>query len=119
MLDEDFPDPLLHLPLFLSESRDPMLEDIGHDREKERDEDDRIDHRKELACCGDRSEVSESYRRRRDDREVESIKITPSLSSLEVVDEYCPDQPEDEDDSSEKVEFVMDAKVRESHRKNE
>jgi hypothetical protein len=75
---------------YLIESR---LEYERHRIEKKWDIEDRISHREDFPSYSMWDEVAESDRGSRDDSEVERIKITPSLSSLEVVYEKCPNDP--------------------------
>lgn len=71
------------------------LEYERHRIEKKRDIEDGIPHREDLPCHRHRDEVTESDRRSGDHREVESIEVALSdrISSFEIVDEKCPDDP--------------------------
>ena len=71
------------------------LEYERHCIEKEWNIEYRIPHSDDLPCHRHRDEISESDRRSGDHREVESIEVALSdrISSFEIVDEKCPDDP--------------------------
>jgi hypothetical protein len=77
---------------------DPLearLEEYIHHIEKERNIEYRISHREDLACCCIWYEITKSYRRCRDDSEVESIEVALSdgMSCFEIMNQKCANSP--------------------------
>ncbi len=69
------------------------LKNEGHRIEKEGDIEYSISHRENFSSRTVRDEITESDRRRRDHREVESIEIWPVLCWLKWVNEKCSEKP--------------------------